>query len=147
MSRSAFTYALYVRAMPDQIWSALTQRELIKRYWFGATLESEWTAGASWRMVLPDGRTSDEGEVIEAEPGRKLVLQWRHVMNPDLEVEGASRCAITLVADGAATKLSVLHEMERPGSRLIAAVSDGWPRILSNLKSVVETGEAALKSG
>jgi uncharacterized protein YndB with AHSA1/START domain/DNA-binding transcriptional ArsR family regulator len=145
MSRSAFAYVIYIRAAPERVWSALTDRAAVARYWFGATLESDWRAGSQWRLSLPDGRVSDLGEVLEADAPKTLVLQWRHALTPQLAAEGEARCAITLEAAGEATKLAIRHEIEAPGSRLIEAVADGWPKILSNLKSLLETGEVALR--
>jgi uncharacterized protein YndB with AHSA1/START domain len=145
MSGSAFAYVAYIRADSQRLWTALTEQGFVPRYWFGATLESDWRAGSQWRLLLPDGRVSDAGEVIEADPPNKLVLQWRHQLRPELAAEGPARCAIALEAAGESTKLTILHEMEKPGSLLIEAVADGWPKILSNLKSLLETGEVAVR--
>jgi uncharacterized protein YndB with AHSA1/START domain len=92
--------------------------------------------------VIPDGRVADSGEVLEAEPGRRLVIRWRNEFLPDLRAEGFSRCTFVLEPVGTSVKLTVTHEMERPDSKLIEAVSGGWPHILSSLKSLLETGAA-----
>lgn len=139
-----FVYVTYIRTTPERLWEALTSPEFTKLYWFGVHAESDWKAGASWRLVFPDGRIADSGEIVEAEQPRRLVIRWRNEFRPELKAEGYSRCIIDLEPVGKAVKLSIVHEMERPGSRFIEAVSGGWPRILSNLKSLLETGELAL---
>jgi uncharacterized protein YndB with AHSA1/START domain len=127
------------------LWTALTSPEFTRQYWFGVNSESEWKAGSAWRLVFPDGRVADTGEVVEVERPKRLVLRWRNEFKPELKAEGYSRCTVDLEPIGGAVKLTITHEMERPGSRFIEAVSGGWPRILSNLKSLLETGELALK--
>ena len=144
MSRSAFVYVSYIRAAPERVWEALTDKSFIPRYWFGVTCESEWRSGSSWTMIYPDGRVTDKGEILESDPPRKLVIQWLHALRPELAAEGPARCTMTLEPVGGATKLTILHEMDKPGSLLIEAVSDGWPKILSNLKSLLESGEIVL---
>jgi uncharacterized protein YndB with AHSA1/START domain len=144
MDRSVFVYVTYIRAAPERVWSALTDKAFIPRYWYGATLESEWRPGSAWKMQFPDGRVSDAGEVVESDPPRRLVLNWRHRLRPELAEEGPARCTVTLEPVDGATKLTILHETDKPGSRLIGAVSEGWPKILSNLKSLLETGEVVL---
>ena len=144
MARSTFVYVTYIRTTPEELWSALTDAEFMKQYWFGVHCESRWTAGSSWKMFLPDGRLIDEGEIVDAEPPRRLVIRWQHVDKPELRAEGQSLCTMELEPDGAAVKLSITHTIERDPSKFIAAVSGGWPKILSNLKSLLETGSAVL---
>jgi len=93
-------------------------------------------------MVSPSGKTSDAGEIVEIIPERKLVLTWRHQNRPELVAEGVSRMTLEIEPVGNAVKLSVIHEIDVEKSKLIHAVSGGWPKILSNLKSLLETGEA-----
>ncbi len=142
--RSTFLYVTYIRATPDRVWSALTDPAFIPRFWLGVRAESAFRAGASWRLVFEDGRVADVGEILEAEPPSKLVIKWLNQFRPELTAEGPSRCTFTLVTEGGATKLTVLHEIDKPQSQLIEAVSGGWPKVLSNLKSLLETGEVAL---
>ena len=92
--------------------------------------------------MLPDGRVGDSGEVLESEQPRRLVLRWRNQFIPELREEGDSRCTFELEHSGELTKLTVTHEMDRPDSKLIGAVSNGWPKILSSLKSLLETGNS-----
>ena len=146
MGRSTFVYVTYIRTTPEKLWSALTDDvEFMKQYWFGTHCESDWTPGSSWKMLYPNGTVSDAGEIAEADPPRRLVIRWRHQAKPELKAEGESLCTIELEPSGAAVKLSVTHTIEREPSKFIEAVSGGWPKIVSNLKSLVETGSAALQ--
>jgi uncharacterized protein YndB with AHSA1/START domain len=146
MARSTFVYVTYIRTTPEKLWSALTDAEFMKQYWFGVQCESQWTAGSSWKLVYPDGRITDAGKIIEAEPPRRLVIRWQHQDRPELKAEGESQCTMELESIGTAVKLSITHTIEREPSKLIDAVSGGWPKIMSNLKSLLETGSIALQN-
>jgi uncharacterized protein YndB with AHSA1/START domain len=145
MARSSFVYVSYIRTTPEKLWSALTDVQFMKQYWFGMHCESQWTAGSSWKMVSGDGEVYDAGEIVEAEPLRRLVIHWQHQKSPELKAEGDSRCTIELEPSGTAVKLSITHTIEREPSKLITAVSGGWPKIISNLKSLLETGTTVLQ--
>ncbi|HEY6039352.1 MAG TPA: SRPBCC family protein [Kofleriaceae bacterium] len=135
----------YIRTTQAKLWAALTDAEFMKQYWLGHHCESQWVAGSPWKMVSSKGTITDAGEILESDPPRRLVIRWTHRQNPELEAEGASRCTMELAPAGAAVKLSITHAIEREPSKLIAAVSGGWPMILSNLKSLLETGNVALQ--
>ena len=151
MAKSIFVYVTYIRTTPEKLWSALTDAELMKQYWFGVRCESQWTAGSSWKLVYPDGRNTDAGEIVEAEPSRRLVIRWQHQDQPELKAEGESLCTIELGtneelgASRPAVQLSITHTIAREPSKFIAAVSVAWPMIISNLKSLLETGSIVLQ--
>jgi uncharacterized protein YndB with AHSA1/START domain len=144
MARSTFVYVSYIRTTPEKLWSALTEEEFMKQYWFGVHCQSQWVAGSSWKMVNPEGRIIDSGEIVEAEPPKRLVIRWQHQNKPELLAEGVSLCTIELEPSGPAVKLSITHTIEREPSKFIEAVSGGWPKIVSNLKSLLETGSVVL---
>ncbi len=145
MAKSTFVYVTYIRTTPEKLWSALTDDvEFMKQYWFGVHCESQWIAGSSWKMLNPDGRVLDAGVIVEAVPARRLVIRWQHQNKPELKAEGDSLCTIDLEPSGPAVKLSITHTIEREPSKLIEAVSGGWPKIISNLKSLLETGSTVL---
>lgn len=137
---SKFVYVTYIRTTPQKLWDALTKPEFQKQYWFGMPQESEWKKGSSWAMKFEDGRTADAGEVLEVDPPKRLVLKWRNEFRPELTKEGFSRCEYTLEQDGDVMKLTVTHSIEKDQAKFIEAVSGGWPRILSSLKSFLEAG-------
>ncbi|HTQ07800.1 MAG TPA: SRPBCC family protein [Polyangiaceae bacterium] len=142
--RSHFVYVTYIRTTPAKLWEALTDPRFIHQYWFGTTVDCAWQKGSAWKMVRADGSLTDSGEIIEIDPPRRMVIRWQNEWNPELKAEGVSRCTIELEPIDSSVKLTITHEIERPDSNFIVAVSGGWPRILSNLKSWIETGEVAI---
>jgi uncharacterized protein YndB with AHSA1/START domain len=146
MARSTYVYVTYIRTTPERLWSALTEdAAFMKQYWFGVHAQSEWTPGASWKLVGTEGAILDAGSIVEAQPPRRLVIRWRHQNKPELNAEGDSLCTMELEPIGSAVKLSITHAIERSPSQLIGAVSGGWPKVLSNLKSLLETGSIVLE--
>jgi uncharacterized protein YndB with AHSA1/START domain len=142
--RSHFVYVTVIRTTPEKLWEALTDPEFTYQYWFGIRVESAWATGATWTMRRRDGSVDSAGEVVEIERPRRLVVRWRNEWNPELKAEGASRCTFELEPMNGAVKLTVTHEIERSDSKLIRAVAGGWPLVLSNLKSFLETGTVAI---
>jgi uncharacterized protein YndB with AHSA1/START domain len=142
MSNSQFVYVTYIRTTAEKLWEALTSAEFNKKFWFGMHQESEWKPGAPWKLVFPDGRVADAGEVLEADKPKRLVVKWRNQFKPELTEEGYSRCTMKLEPEGAIVKLTIAHEIDKSGSKLIDAVGGGWPKVLASLKSLLETDEA-----
>ena len=141
-----YVYVTFIRTTPQTLWTALTAEEFTRQYWFGMHQESEWVAGSPWRLVFSDGRIADAGEILESDPPKRLVIKWRNEFRPELTTEGYSRCTMELEPVDDAVKLTITHVMGQPESKLIEAVSGGWPRILSNLKSLLETGQPVFKT-
>jgi len=145
MTRSTFVYVTYIRTTPEKLWTALTNSEFMKQYWFGMRCESDWTAGSAWNLVSNDGQIFDAGSIVESEPPRRLVIRWQHQIKPELKAEGDSLCTMELEQSGTAVKLTITHAIDCDPSKFIQAVSGGWPKIISNLKSLLETGSIALQ--
>jgi|SRR5918911_798375 uncharacterized protein YndB with AHSA1/START domain len=143
MSDSKFVYVTYIRTTPEKLWHALTAPEVIKQYRFGMIVESEWTAGSTWRMYA-DGSLMDSGEILESVPPKRLVMSWLNEWKPEFKAEGNSRCVFEIEPTGASAKLTLTHSLDRADSEFIRAVADGWPMVMSNLKSLLETGHVAL---
>lgn len=144
-AQTRFVYVTYIRSTPEKLWAALTQPEFTKQYWFGVTMQSDWKAGSTWEMMHDDGRVMDAGAIIESDAPRRLVIKWRNEWKPEFKAEGYSRCTMELEPTGDVVKLSVVHEMDTPNSAFInEGVSNGWPKILSNLKSLLETGAVVM---
>jgi len=146
IAKSAFVYVTYIRTTPEKLWSALTDVELIKEYWLGVRCESQWTEGSSWKLTYPDGRNTDSGKIIEAEPPRRLVIRWQHQDKPELKAEGESYCMMDLKQNGSAVRFSLIHTIACEPSKFIAAVTVAWPMVISNLKSLLETGSIVLQN-
>jgi uncharacterized protein YndB with AHSA1/START domain len=142
MQTDQFVYVTYIRTTPEKLWKALIEPEFTRQFWCNTTQESEWKPGATWKILMPDGAVADSGEVVEIDPHRRLVLKWRNEFQPELKAEGYSRLTYQLEPEGKSVKLTVIHEMEKEGSKFIEAVSSGWPHILASLKSLLETGES-----
>ena len=148
MTKSEFVYVTYIKTTPDKLWHALTNVEFMKQYWFGSHCDSEWKVGSSWKMVSAAGQITDAGEIIESQPPQRLVIKWQHQMKPELKEEGYTRCIYEIEPVGSTTKLTITHTIDKQPlqqSKMIEAVSGGWPKILSNLKSLLETGSIALE--
>jgi uncharacterized protein YndB with AHSA1/START domain len=143
-SDSVFVYVTYIRSTPDALWTALTSRAFTERFWYGMHMESDWQAGSPWSLHFADGRVADEGEIVAADKPHRLVIRWRNVFRPELNEEGDSLCTLEIESAEQVVRLTVTHRVERPGSKFIEAVSGGWPRILSNLKTLLETGEVLM---
>jgi len=142
-AHTRFVYVTYIRTTPEKLWAALTLPEFTKQYWFGVTMESDWKPGSDWKMMYADGRVTDSGEIIEADAPRRLVIKWRNEWKPEFKAEGYSRCTMEIEPTNGVVKLTVTHEMEIANARMInEGVSTGWPMILSNLKTLLETGES-----
>lgn len=140
MTDSRFVYVTYIAATPEKVWEALVTPEFIKAYFFGVTFDTDWQPGSPWTMRHPDGRITDSGEIVELNAPHRLVLTWRSEWMPEAKAEGYGRMVAEVEAAGDATKLTLTHSIDVEDSKLIAAVSGGWPRILTNLKSLLETG-------
>lgn len=141
-----FVYVTYIRTTPQKLWDALTQPEFTRQYWANTAQESDWKPGSSWKIMIPDGRVGDSGEIVESDPPRRLVLTWRNEFNDEMRAEGHSRLTYELEPVGESVKLTLTHEHDKDPSKLIDAVSTGWPHILASLKSLLETGESLVET-
>ncbi len=137
-----FVYVTYIRTTPEKLWDALLKPEFTRLYWAGVWHDCDWQQGSSWKLMFPDGRVGDTGEVVEIDKPKRLVLKWRNEFRPELREEGYSRCTMEIEQAGEVVKLTIIHEIDKPGSKFIEAVSGGWPKLLSNLKTLLETGTA-----
>ena len=142
MADAKFVYSIVIRTTPEKLWDALTKPEFTRQYWCEIVHETTWEPGAPWLLRLPDGRVGDSGQIVEIEKPRKIVFKWRNEFVPAMRTEGYSRCTIELEPVGDAVKLTIVHEADAKDANLIEGVSQGWPSLLSSLKSLLETGEA-----
>ncbi|MEX0170012.1 SRPBCC family protein [Streptomyces sp. LMG1-1-1.1] len=154
MDSDSFVYTTYIRTTPDELWKALTDPELTRRYW-GVAFETDWTPGAP--MVWDEGgrRTADpEQVVLAAEPGRLLSYTWHtftpawaeavhldHEVYERLAAERRSRVTFVIEPSGDIVKLTVTHGDLRPDGTIKALIGEGWPALIASLKSLLETGE------
>lgn len=146
MRQDRFVYVTYIRTTPEKLWNALIDPDVTRRYWAETWQESEWSKGAAWRIMIPDGRVGDSGEVLEIDPPRRLVLSWRNEFMPELRSEGYSRVSYDLEPEGTLVKLTLTQEIDLSESKLLAQMSQGWPMLLASLKSLLETGEPLIET-
>ena len=155
-------YRVYIKATPEQVWDAVTKPEWTDRFGYGGRTDFDLRAGAPYQtrpseaMVKaavdapwPVPEVIVDGEIVEVDPPRRLVMTWRLLMDPAIAAEGFTRLTYELEPSGAATRLTVVHELAG-APQLAALVSGegegfgaggGWPWILSDLKSLLETGK------
>jgi uncharacterized protein YndB with AHSA1/START domain/DNA-binding transcriptional ArsR family regulator len=131
-----YVYVTYIEATPERVWDALTDADLTAAYW-GHRNESDWQPGSVWHHVRTDGSgvADVEGRVVEADRPHRLVTTWA---DPDQPDAAASTVTFAIEASGGIVRLTVTHEGLDDDAR--AEVGEGWPAVLSNLKSVLETG-------
>ena len=139
-AKSMFTYVTYIRTTQQKLWEALTDPEQNRSYWFGQSQQTTWKVGSPWRLVSQEGTVYAEGEVVAFDPMALIVVTWRDEHRPEWKADGFSTCRMEIETIDGACKLTVTHSIDVANSKLIGAVSGGWPNVLSNLKSWLETG-------
>jgi uncharacterized protein YndB with AHSA1/START domain len=150
-------YRVYIKATPQAIWDAITRPEWTKKYGYAPLVEYDLRAGGTFRAYPNDGMKQFpgvpdvilDGEVVEANPPRRLVQTWRMLMDPGLAAEGFTRLTYEIEeARGGVTKLTVTHDVTGApklaaliaGEREPEGAGGGWNEILSGLKTLLETG-------
>jgi uncharacterized protein YndB with AHSA1/START domain len=146
MSQSKFVYVTYIRTTPEKLWQAITDPEFTRKFWCGCWQDCDWRVGSEWKLMIPDGRVGDSGKVLEVVPPEKLVLSWKNEFKPELAAEGISTLTYEIEPLERSVKLTVTHEIDVPESKLVDAVSQGWPHLLASLKSLLETGEPLVET-
>jgi uncharacterized protein YndB with AHSA1/START domain len=148
-------YRVWIKATPQAIWDAITKPEWTDRYGYTGLADYDLRPGGAFRVVAGEAMekagftgTMVDGEVIEADPPRKLVQTWRLLMDPELEAEGFTRVTYEIEEADGSTRLTVIHDLDG-APKLAPMVSGelsgtgaggGWDWILSDLKSLLETG-------
>ena len=118
------------------VWAAITTPEFTRQYW-GHDNVSDWKKGSKWQHVTNEGAVRIEGKVLESVPPKRLVLSWFDPKAPDDD----SRVAFEIQPVGDMVRLDVLHGDFKSGSTMTAKVAAGWPRVLSSLKTFLETAK------
>jgi uncharacterized protein YndB with AHSA1/START domain len=138
------TYHVFIRATPQRIWDAITTPELSPGYLFGALVETTGEIGSPFRYHSPD-RTALWGDetVHDADKPHRLVVSYRALYNPDLAAEPPSRVTWQITGDqDGVSLLTVTHDHLENSPKTAARVADtGWMRVLSGLKTLLETGQ------
>jgi uncharacterized protein YndB with AHSA1/START domain len=140
MSNENFIYVIYIATTPEKVWNALLQGELTRQYWGHENVsDSDWKKGSRWQHVADDAKRTVKliGEVLENVPQKRLVLSW---VDPADAADKAkhTRVAIDIETIGAMVRLTITHD--QLDADMLRKIANGWPRVLSSLKSFLETG-------
>jgi uncharacterized protein YndB with AHSA1/START domain len=139
MSKPTFVYVTYIATTPEKIWNVLTDANATPAFWGGVTVAFEQRVGAPLTMKRGDA-TMVNGEITVCDPPHRLAYTF-HAEQPEVRHEQASRVSIEIESVPGQVKLTILHEGFAEDSKVIGMISQGWPRIMSSLKSLMETGK------
>lgn len=150
MEKPTFIYATYIRTTPEKLWQALTQGDFSVKYWMGFRIEFDLKPGGKMRILPPKGMEEHgdhAGEVLVCEPPRKLVYTFNPKDKPEVakKRQGPSRVTYELTPDGPSVRLRLIHENLLPDDLEAnpdtwRGINNGWPAIMSALKTLLETG-------
>ncbi|HEY2083254.1 MAG TPA: SRPBCC family protein [Verrucomicrobiae bacterium] len=157
MEKVEFVYAAFIRTTPEKLWEALTSGDFSEKYWFGFRFEVELRVGGKVRILPPKGMDEKygdhAGEVLACEPYRKLAYTWNVKDKPELakKRDDLSRVTYEITPMGQYVKLRLIHENLLPedvekNPNTFQGVNNGWPAVISSLKSLLETGEPIIFS-
>ena len=148
MDKPKFVYVTIIKTTPEKLWAALTDPQFSRHYWLGVSVESDWKVGSTMALRWADGSISDEGIVLKSEPPRLLSYTFKHLRFEEMQGEKPSRVTFEIeplannpALKGDAVRLTVTHDDFETESKLFPKISQGWPTVLSGLKTWLETGE------
>jgi uncharacterized protein YndB with AHSA1/START domain len=131
----AHAHEIVVRAAPERVWEALTDGELTRRYYYGTRIESEFRPGSRYAYIQPDGSPMLDGEILEIDPPRRLVMTFRPLWRGEDGAREVSRVTFELIPEGDRTRLTMVHDRLDPTS----GVGGGWGKILAGLERLLAT--------
>jgi uncharacterized protein YndB with AHSA1/START domain len=139
--KTSFVYVTYIRSTPEKVFEAITRPEIARRYW-GHENVSDWKPGSDWQHVRANEQRTIElvGKVVEIAPPTRLVMTWANASQA-ADPASYSRVCFDLVPYENMVRLTVTHDELEAGSGMAKGISQGWPAVLSSLKSLLETGE------
>jgi len=140
VTKTEHVYVLYIAATPKRIFDAIVKPEFTRQYW-GHENVSDWKPGSGWEHRDPEtGNVKLVGKVVECDPPRRLVITWAAPADA-ANASAHSRVTFELESIDEMVKLTVTHDQLVPGSDMEKGITQGWPRVLSSLKSFLETGK------
>ena len=137
MAKPDLIYTTYIKTTPEKLWAALTTPEFTRQYWGGSANISSWEKGAKWEHASEDGKVHHIGIVEEVIPSQRLVLSW----DSPSDATDKSRVTFEIVPVGDSVQFNVVHGDFTPDSITADRVSKGWPMVIANLKTYLETGK------
>jgi len=139
--KPAIVYTIYIASTPEKVWEALTSAEFSRKYFFGFAVEAELKTGGAFIVRAPDGSLHISGEVIECDPPRRLTVTWNVNWPALVEKLGQTLVTYEIEPSGEAVRLTLTESHDRPiDDDILSGGRQGWPAILSSLKSLLETG-------
>ncbi|MDE2259436.1 MAG: SRPBCC family protein [Betaproteobacteria bacterium] len=142
MNSTEFVYTTYIKTTPEKVWAAITNPEFSRQYWTSG-IGSDWKKGSKWQQVSsgvpPTVMVS--GEILESSPPKRLVMTWADPANTS-DISEPSRVTFEIETIDDMVRLNVIHGNLKTGSIMAGRISMGWPRVLSSMKSFLETGAA-----
>jgi len=148
MTKPSFVYVTYIATTPEKVWRALVDTDVTRQYWVGPSSDcarvnvSDWKAGSRWEHQRADGSGTVDivGKVVESSPPRRLVFTWARPTDAE-DASKHSRVTFDIEPHGdGLVRLTVTHEDLERDAPMLAGISSGWPAVLSNLKTLLETG-------
>jgi uncharacterized protein YndB with AHSA1/START domain len=140
--KPAIVYTIYIASTPEKVWQALTSAEFSRKYFFGNAVEVDLRVGGAYVVRTGDGALHISGEVIECDPPRKLTITFDVNWPALIEKLGATLVTYEIEPAGEAVRLTMTESHDRPlDDDILSGGRQGWPAILSSLKSLLETGE------
>ena len=139
--KTSFVYVTYIRSTPEKVFEAITRPEIARRYW-GHENVSDWQPGSSWQHIRADEQRTLQlvGKVIEVSPPTRLVITWANASQAD-DPDAHSRVSFDIAPYDEMVRLTVTHDELEAGSGMAKGIQQGWPIVLSSLKSLLETGQ------
>ena len=138
-------FEIYIRTTPERLWEAITDPEIRRKYNFGAAVRSDWQVGSRMELTAGEDMLLGEGEILEADPPRRLVHTLLAHFSPEAEAEGTSRVTWEIEQVMDSCRLTLTHDQMREGAN--DQLYGGWPMILSGLKTWLESGELLTTPG
>jgi uncharacterized protein YndB with AHSA1/START domain len=140
MDEAQFVYVAYISTSPEKLWNALIDPNVTAKYWQHENV-SDWKPGSTWEHRSADKERTLRlvGKVIEVSSPRRLVLTWAFPADAASE-EKHSRVTFEIEPIGDVVRLTVTHSRLEPGSEMLEGITEGWPKVLSSLKSLMEVG-------
>ena len=137
MEKPTLVYTTFIRSTPKKTWAAISNPKFTRQYWAGLANVSDWKKGSKWEHTTKENEVWVTGEVLECTPEKRLVISWA---DPD-KLKDESRVTFEIEAAEEMTCLVVTHDQLKAGSKMLKGVSNGWPKVLSSLKTFLETGK------
>jgi uncharacterized protein YndB with AHSA1/START domain len=138
----SYAYEIYIRAPLAKVWGGIVDADMTQQYVYGTRLESTLKKGASYAYVGEGKFKAVDGEILDAQPNKRLAMTWRAHWDESVDKDPPSRVTYELSAAGpATTKLRLIHDNFDSATATYLSSADSWPLMLSSLKSLLETGK------